>query len=784
MNSPSRTWNRLSARHSTLRVHCRPSPLAKAISILLTGAAVIPTSRAADGTWTQLLDGLATGLWSDTSSWQGGIIADGAGFTADFSTLDVTFDSEIHLDSPRTLETLIFGDADPLTPVNWTLANNFDPANVLTLSGDAPTIRANGGAGTTLTINTVIAGTEGLTYDGSSTIRMAGNVGHTYTGGTTLKGRVETTNVANAPLTIFGAAVADNALTFDGGYLRIFNTTASTSAGSLLNDLIVDTTGTLEYSGRSFTSGTLTGSGVLNVITHYVRADNGGNWSNFAGTINVTSGDAGVSDFRQTTYNGFAAATLNLGENSNLYFTPNQANNQNPYAGTAVDIGALSGVASATLRGGPISNRVTSFRIGAKGIDSEFAGRIIEATTGALTNVIKNGPGILTLSGVQSGYNGPTRINEGVLAVAEINNGGAVSSIGQSSNVASNLLIDGGTLRYIGSGNSSDRLFSIGVAGGTIDASGSGALNFTNTGVLGLSGGVERTLILTGSNTGANTISATIPDDVGQTYLTKQGAGTWVLNGQNTYSGITNIHGGVLSVRSLANGGLPSGIGQSDSGPGNLILDGGTLRFTGDATTTDRSFTIGAGGATLDASGAGALTFSSTGPLEFTTADQARTLTLTGSNTGNNTLSAPLTNNGTGVTSLTKTGSGTWAITGPSTYTGGTTVSGGTLKVNNATGSGTGAGAVSVNAGGALGGFGTISGSVTVSAGGHILPGDGVGTLTVGNLSLSTGAVLDYEFTLASGNDLVAVTLPNGLTLNDVGFNLFTAGSSTRWTNP
>jgi len=232
---------------------------------------------------------------------------------------------------------------------------------------------------------------------------MAGNIGNTYTGGTILKSRVETTNNnTNANLTIFGAAVATNTLTFDGGCFRITNTTNATSAGTLVNNLVVDTTGTMEYSGRSATTGTLTGSGTFNVITHYVRSDNGGNWNAFTGTINVSSGDGGIADFRQTTYSGFAGATLNLGTNSNLYFTPNQASN----GSTFVEIGALSGVASATLRGGPIAARVTSFRIGAKNLDTEFAGVIAEQGT-AVSNLVKNGTGTLTLSGVNSAYNGP-----------------------------------------------------------------------------------------------------------------------------------------------------------------------------------------------------------------------------------------------------------------------------------------------------------------------------------------------------------------------------------------
>ena len=85
-----------------------------------------------------------------------------------------------------------------------------------------------------------------------------------------------------------------------------------------------------------------------------------------------------------------------------------------------------------------------------------------------------------------------------------------------------------------------------------------------------------------------------------------------------------------------------------------------------------------------------------------------------------------------------KDGSGTLTLTGNNIYTGGTTVNGGTLLVNNTAGSGTGSGAVTVNnAGTTLGGTGTISGTVTVNAGANIAPGNGGNTTAI----LNTGAL-------------------------------------------
>ena len=134
-----------------------------------------------------------------------------------------------------------------------------------------------------------------------------------------------------------------------------------------------------------------------------------------------------------------------------------------------------------------------------------------------------------------------------------------------------------------------------------------------------------------------------------------------------------------------------------------------------------------------------------------------------------------LTVNGTGNTlisgviigaggSLTKLDSGTLTLTGTNLYTGGTAVNGGTLLVNNTSGSGTGTGAVGVTGSGTtLGGTGVISGPVIVAAGANIAPGNGgnnTAILQTGALTLSPTANFRVDIngtTAGSGYDRIQV---------------------------
>ena len=327
---------------------------------------------------------------------------------------------------------------------------------------------------------------------------------------------------------------------------------------------------------------------------------------------------------------------------------------------------------------------------------------------------------------------GPTYYKEvaPILVVDKLSNGGAASGIGSATSDAANLFIQGSTLKYVGAGDSTDRLFTIGTGGATIDASGTGAVVFSNVGILGRDEAEDRNGTLddfTRDPTAIYDVADTSDVVIGMT--------------------VTDPDPGGQGAPPLTPPLIPAGTTvQGVSDDGRTIGISASYGFRLKANTR--------------------IVFGAT----------PRTLTLAGANTANNTIASVISNSTKGgIVNLEKTGDGTWMVSGANTYTGTTSVADGTLLVN---GTHTGGGAYTVAAGATLGGTGSTSGALTVN--GVVNPGTtGAGTLTVnGNGTFANGSTALFQLggttvgqfdklsltgTLAAGGTL-DIDLINGFT--------------------
>lgn len=124
-------------------------------------------------------------------------------------------------------------------------------------------------------------------------------------------------------------------------------------------------------------------------------------------------------------------------------------------------------------------------------------------------------------------------------------------------------------------------------------------------------------------------------------------------------------------------------------------------------------------------------------PFPFPAEPTAGTGTVNFNQTDNTTFSVPMHGN----ISVNQRGRGSTVLLGKSTYTGATTVSDGTLRVNGSIASSH----VTVQSGATLGGSGTV-GHTTVLGGATIAPGNSIGRTTVaGDLTLAAGSIYEVE---------------------------------------
>lgn len=567
----------------------------------------------------------------------------------------------------------------------------------------------------------------------------------------------------------------------------ISNTTGKTTSGQIKYLGGSATKNTFNVTGlNTYTGNTLISQAVVNFNS---LADDGtASALGSSGFINVTEN----SSFSTLVFNGTAPASTNrrltiglaLAGNAGASNITNNATNAAhtlSFTGTASVINGGSGNRQFVLNGSNTGNNT-------------FAQSIDNATSG-VTTFAKQNAGRWILTNANSNYTGATTLAGGFLHVMKLSDGGTTSSIGAASNVAANLVFNGGELTYIGTGDSTDRLMSF-AAGGNISNNGSGPLNFTNTGVITHSGTAVRSINLGGSNnTDTNTFAPQIVDGAGAA-ITSIGSrgGKWTLSNSNTFTGgivfgtasttggtlnfsddsalgasagaitftgsgnlvalqsatlgsartisvasgkmasfgitsasgsalvvnskitgaggVTRVSGsafttgtirhsndandytgsfdtrfGITEFTSVANAALPSSLGAGNVINANNSSSAAVLRYVGGTnSSTNRpiNWSASTGALYLENSGSGTVSYLDTTPM--VTADGSKALILGGTNAGDNTLAQPIGDGPvSGVVSVQKTGTGKWILSGSNTYTGNTTVNGGTLSLGTAT---------------------------------------------------------------------------------------------------
>lgn len=468
----------------------------------------------------------------------------------------------------------------------------------------------------------------------------------------------------------------------------------------------------------------------LAAISSTLRADTL-TWDSSGLNPNAPVDGAGAWDTTTALWSNGSVDSIwsNAGNNTAVFGSSNGA------AGT-VTVGTITA-------GGIIFNAATSGSYLLSGGTLTLGGTTPTITTNAnaeiasviagTTGLTKEGSGVLTLSGTNT-FTGGLKLNAGVV------------SYSAAANLSSGTItLGGGTLRYIGNSGyqAISRSWVLTAAGVTFDQASSGTGYTALSGTMTYSGSGARTVTLTGSGTSSNSSSITIAigdGTGGATSLVKNGTSSWNLSGANTYTGSTTVNQGIMFI---------NGDDRIPVASTVYIASSGAIRLVNNQTFGNLQDGTGGGGLL-----ARAYTGSSTATIQ------------------SGRFSGRIYEVGAGRTVVVaKTTGGVLRLSGTTNdYTGGTTISGGTLLINNASGTGLGVGNVTVtNA--TLGGNGysalTGTASHSVGSGGIIAAGDsetngGIGTLTL-NGTGTTGAILDmqagssftFDLGAANANDTV-----------------------------
>ena len=668
-----------------------------AICLCLLAGGVATRGQAADATWT----GATDSLWSTTTNWNPAAPAEGD--RAVFSGAG-NGNTTINLGAGVTATTLLFSTADAAA---YTIGSGGAGNQTLTFDTIGPAITVGpavinsqaiganvvlNGAGGFVFAN---QGGSGLAFDGTISGNSSGTAVFNVTGAgnTSVSGNISsaTGNVSlfkqgAGTLTLSGGGTfagngtstgnATSSAVFRGGLTVMDGGTYSTSGGELVVGGVTTNGGEGVDTALQLETGAVTeniswlsigrGNGIGNVSSDMVM-----NGNSSVNTQNVSMGFDGGNGAN------LAKGSLTLNDTALLTVT-----GQNFFVGESngsdmtVTVNDSARINMTSTPGG------SGLRVG--------------GGTGRGTLVVDGGSVKANWVDIGSGSNN----TQTAVGTVTVRNGGVLTSEGDlrtgfAGNASSQatLNIDAGTVNVA---TASERWMVIGrwdFTNSTVNVDNGGALNLNaNTDIRFAQDGNVGTNVI---NLNDGTITGY--SDNGVTALGNSVVDMHLGNG-GTVSNTLNLNGGVLTVREI--------ISSNDAGNARVNFNGGLLRATGNTANlvglggANQRAQIRNGGARVDTNG-----FNVTIPEAIQHSDLA----------GDNAIDG----------GLTKVGIGTLTLTGANAYTGGTTISAGTLNVTTAATLGSGGVTVADNASFAV----TVTGAVDTQL--------SAATLTLGSSGIS-----------------------------------------------
>ena len=456
----------------------------------------------------------ASGNWSETNNWSSGIVADGIGFMADFSTANITADRAVTLDTSRNIGALKFGDGSGAN--NWIITNS--SGSILTLNNysSTPAITVTN----TVTLALPVAGASGFVKSGPGTLVLAASnslSGLVYldSGSTSANDGAVRITTSSALMNVTGLSIRNNTgagaastLQLDGssGNLLIAQNFTNSCRANLTPNL-ENITGSNVFSGGIYMQtggsnvvfGSDNGTLALTGTLQYIGNLTAGRYFNFFGNGNfIVSGTISASSIAPIGVGKYGSGTLFL-EGANTF------TNTINLIGGMINFSSLNNLGGAstplnfnggTLQFAPgnssdISTRTITINSGGAVIDTgtnvvSFGNGLGNNGSGSLT---KAGAGTLSLNGAYT-WTGGTIVSNGTLA-------GSGTMTNTVTILAQGILSPGSP---IGNLTINGSLTNLGVLAVGVDKTNSGLTNSTIKGLSRIAYGGTLELILSGNS--------------------------------------------------------------------------------------------------------------------------------------------------------------------------------------------------------------------------------------------------------------------------------------------